>query len=68
MSVKSSHNDRQIKTKHYLEKKVDNKGDYRKLSEIDSSDSSIGAANEMIMRLINEMLDSIQSTYEYDYM
>lgn len=59
MSVKLSHNEQHIKSKHYLEKKVDKKGDYRKLSEIDSSDSSIGAANEMIMRLINEMLDSM---------
>lgn len=57
-----------IKSKHYLDKKADKKAEYRKLSEIDSNDSSIGAANEMIMRLLNMMLDSIQSTYEYDYM
>ena len=48
-----------IKSKHYLDKKADKKAEYRKLSEIDSNDSSIGAANEMIMRLLNMMLDEI---------
>lgn len=48
-----------LKSKHYLDKKIDKKGEYRKLSEIDANDSSIGAANDMIMRLLNMMLDKL---------